>query len=116
MSNTQNIVISTPELLELMLSRLPMRDLLVAAPLVSKMWQALTLTPALQRALFLQPDPSSERVQNPLLVELFPPFFAPEQPSRWSWPDAEAIQSMPWSKAPEAFKWPEASWRRMLVV
>jgi hypothetical protein len=49
-------------------------------------------------------------------VELFPPFFAPEQPSRWSWPDAEAIQSMPWSKAPEAFKWPEASWRRMLVV
>ncbi|KAJ7301748.1 hypothetical protein DFH08DRAFT_667471, partial [Mycena albidolilacea] len=109
-------VISTPELLELILSCLPMRDLLVTAPLVSKTWQALTLTPALQRTLFFRPDLSSEPAQNPLLLMLFPPFFAAEKPRRWSWPDAEAIQSMPCAKAPEVFKRREASWRRMLVI
>ncbi|KAJ7916298.1 hypothetical protein B0H13DRAFT_1998205, partial [Mycena leptocephala] len=81
--------ISTPELLELTLSHLPMRDLLVTAPRVSKTWQATTLCPTLQRALFFQPDPpGSER----------------------------SIMSMPCSKAPDAFKRPEASWRRMLVT
>ncbi|KAJ7894178.1 hypothetical protein B0H14DRAFT_3426947 [Mycena olivaceomarginata] len=95
MSNARNIVICTPELLELILSGLPMRYLLVTAPLVSKTWQALTLTP---------------------------PYSAPSLPPRslklrrWSWPDAEAIQSMPWAKAPEVFKRREASWRRMLVI
>ncbi|KAJ7348323.1 hypothetical protein DFH08DRAFT_865784 [Mycena albidolilacea] len=73
MSNALVVVMSTPELLELTLSHLPMRDLLVTAPLVSKTWQALTLTPALQRALFFQPDPSSLSVHNPLLVELSRP-------------------------------------------
>ncbi|KAJ7336858.1 hypothetical protein DFH08DRAFT_813170 [Mycena albidolilacea] len=93
-----------------------MRNPLVTAPPVSKTWQAPTPTPAPQRALLLQADPLSECIQNPLLVELFPHFFATEQPSCWSWPDAEAIQSMPWSKAPKAFKRPKASWRRMLFV
>jgi hypothetical protein len=84
---------------------------------VSKTWQALTLTPALQRALFFQPDPSSPSVQNPLLVELFPPFFAvAESSNRWTWPNAESIGLMPWAKAPAAFKRPEASWRRMLAM
>ncbi|KAF7377267.1 F-box domain protein [Mycena sanguinolenta] len=116
MSTAQVTVISSPELLELTLAKLPMRDLLVTAPLVCKTWQAITLTPALQRLLFFQPDTSSDRAENPLLVELFPPFFAPGGPIRWSWPDSEAIESMPWSKAPDAFKRAEASWRRMLVT
>ncbi|KAF8215240.1 hypothetical protein K438DRAFT_1660086, partial [Mycena galopus ATCC 62051] len=118
MSKSQDTVISTLELLEIILSHLGMRDLLTTAPLVSKMWQALTLTPTLQRALFFQPDPSfrAERAPNPLLAKNFPPFFAPEAPNRWSWPNATIIKSMPWSQAPEAFNRPEASWRRMLVT
>ncbi|KAJ6538562.1 hypothetical protein DFH09DRAFT_79119 [Mycena vulgaris] len=115
MSAAKNMVIFTPELLELVLSYLPMRDLLITAPLVSKTWQAITLSPALQRALFFQPDPSAARVQNPLLAEMFPPFFAPERDGHWPG-KASSIKSMPWSKAPDAFKREEASWRRMLVI
>ncbi|KAJ7747137.1 hypothetical protein DFH07DRAFT_831247 [Mycena maculata] len=117
MSTARDTVNSTPELLELTLAQLPMRDLLLAAPLVSKTWLTITLSPTVQRALFFQPDPQSEPVQNPLLVELFPPFFAPEGQNRWAWPgQASAIMSMPWSKAPDAFRRADASWRRMLVT
>ncbi|KAJ6508680.1 hypothetical protein C8R45DRAFT_1089836 [Mycena sanguinolenta] len=108
-------VISTPELLEQVLVQLPMRDLLVAAPLVSKSWHALTLSPTVRRALFFEPDPlgsASERVLNPLLMETFPPFFALQQGEG----SPGTIETMPWSKAPYAFKRKEASWRRMLVT
>ncbi|KAJ6508651.1 hypothetical protein C8R45DRAFT_448958 [Mycena sanguinolenta] len=109
-------VLSTPELLEQILVQLPLRDLLVAAPLVSKTWRAVTLSPTLQRALFFEPDPlasPSKRVQNPLLVETFPPFAFCEGEL---WPGSlDAIEAMPWSRAPDAFKRKEASWRRMLV-
>ncbi|KAF7353305.1 putative f-box domain protein [Mycena sanguinolenta] len=117
MSKSRDEVLSTPELVELTLSHLPIRDLLVTAPLVCQTWRAITLTPVLQRALFFEPDPSfrSERLRNPLLMEIFAPFFTPEARSHWDWPDAGAIKSMPWSKAPDAFNRPEASWRRMLV-
>ncbi|KAJ7305627.1 hypothetical protein DFH08DRAFT_824928 [Mycena albidolilacea] len=67
MSNVRNIVISTPELLELIIFRFLMRDLLVTAPLVSKAWQALTLIQVLQRTLIFHPDLSSDPAQNPLL-------------------------------------------------
>ncbi|KAJ7460069.1 hypothetical protein B0H11DRAFT_2047548 [Mycena galericulata] len=117
MSTAKDAVISTPELLELTLAQLPMRDLLLTAPLVSKTWQAITLASSLQRALFFEPDPSaSEPVQNPLLAEMFPPFFGPEGRTRWSWPGrSSTIMAMPWSKAPDEFRRKEASWRQMLV-
>ncbi|KAF7360572.1 putative f-box domain protein [Mycena venus] len=119
MSAARDTVLGKPELLELLLIHLPMRDLLVTSPLVSKTWQVLTLTPAIQRALFFEPDPFSGPRKNPLLVELFPPFFVPEgpSPSGLSWPGTTAsIKSMPWSKAPDAFKREETSWQRMLVT
>ncbi|KAJ7607083.1 hypothetical protein DFH06DRAFT_1250145 [Mycena polygramma] len=120
MSTAQDAVSSTPELLERILALLPMQNLLVTAPLVSKTWQATTLTPLLQRILFFQPDPTSisEPVQNPLLVAKFPPpFFAQKSgdQSRWSWPSANSIKKLPWAAAPEAFRRRDASWRRMLV-
>ncbi|KAF8183276.1 hypothetical protein K438DRAFT_1839201 [Mycena galopus ATCC 62051] len=117
MLNAQAIVMTLPELLERILGKLPMHDLLVTAPLVSRTWCAITLTPTLQRALFFQPacEGAFERRQNALLAEFFPAFFAPES-SRWSWPDAKALQLMPWRKAPAAFRRAEASWRRMLVT
>jgi hypothetical protein len=121
MSTAKVEVISTPELLEHILARLPMRDLLVTAPLVCKTWQAVTLSPTLQRALFFEPDPSAsvsaKRVQNTLLVEMFSPFFAFRKDDSSPWPgDTDSIMAMPWSKAPDVFKRAEASWRRMLVT
>ncbi|KAJ7445064.1 hypothetical protein FB451DRAFT_1293260 [Mycena latifolia] len=118
MSTAKDAVMSTPELVELTLAQLPMRDLLVTAPLVCKMWQAITLSPTLQRTLFFQADSKSERVQNPLLVEMFGPFFAPGglNPGSRGPGNAKSIMAMPWSKAPAAFKRADASWRRMLVM
>ncbi|KAJ7863718.1 hypothetical protein B0H13DRAFT_1501698, partial [Mycena leptocephala] len=118
--SARDSVIQTPELVEHTLALLPMRDLLVTAPLVSKMWKAITLSPTLQRALFFEADPTasaSHRVRNPLLVELFQPFFAPSAAKDYPWPgNATAILAMPWAEAPEAFKRADASWRRMLVT
>ncbi|KAF8205218.1 hypothetical protein K438DRAFT_2014700 [Mycena galopus ATCC 62051] len=118
MATAQATMLSTPELLEHTLAHLPMRHLLVVAPLVSRMWQAITLSPTLQRALFFEPDSSAtEPIQNPMLVELFPPFFSPAGKVPWSWPgNAYEIKHMPWAKAPSAFKRANASWRRMLVT
>ncbi|KAJ6505377.1 hypothetical protein C8R45DRAFT_1209146 [Mycena sanguinolenta] len=113
MSTVRDRVIATPELLELILAQLPMRSLLVTAPLVSKTWQAITLTPTLQRALFLLPDPSSEPVQNPLLAKLFPPFFPKRRNQHGT---SKTISALPWAKAPDAFQRADASWRRMLVT
>ncbi|KAJ7813886.1 hypothetical protein B0H14DRAFT_3477524 [Mycena olivaceomarginata] len=101
MSTAQDTVISMPELLELILALLP------SAPyfscLVSKTWQAITLTPGPQSTLFLQPDRGSEPIQNPLLVVTFPPFFASE-------PADEHEMRMPWAaKAEDAFKRKDAS-------
>jgi hypothetical protein len=84
-----------------------MRHLLLVAPLVSKTWQAITLTPGPQRTLFFQPDLGSEPIQNPLLVEMFPPFFASE-------PAVYCLERA--AKAEDAFKREGASWRRMLVT
>ncbi|KAJ6508668.1 hypothetical protein C8R45DRAFT_1208302 [Mycena sanguinolenta] len=113
-------VIATPELLERILAQLPIRDLLVLAPLVSKTWHAVTLSPTLQRVLFLEPDPlalASERTQNPLLMEAFSPFFPSREGSTSypGWSSLKDIETMLWSRAPDAFKREEASWRRMLV-
>ncbi|KAJ7187354.1 hypothetical protein C8R46DRAFT_870291, partial [Mycena filopes] len=109
-------VLSTRELLELILSQLPLRDLLIAAPRVCKLWNAMILTPALQRLLFFQPDPNSTARRNALLTAAFPPFFAPED-ADGDYPSGPAsILAMPWASAPEAFRRKSASWRRMLVV
>jgi hypothetical protein len=124
MSTAQGTVISTPELLENILLQLPMRDLLVTTSLVCKTWYTVTLSPIIQRALFFEADPSaSKRVWNPLLRKLFPPFFARPPPAddqrskSAAWPgNVDAITTMPWSRAPDAFKRAEASWRRMLVI
>ncbi|KAF7344277.1 putative MFS transporter [Mycena venus] len=117
MSSAQDSVIATPELLEHTLSLLPMRDLLVSAPLVSKTWHAITLSPLLQRALFFEADPTViEPMQNPLLEELFPPFFPPEWQDYRFWGTASSIKAMPWADAPHAFRRADASWRRMLVT
>ncbi|KAJ7763383.1 hypothetical protein B0H16DRAFT_1311169 [Mycena metata] len=115
----QETVLATPELLELILARLPMHDLLVTASRVSKMWNAVTRTPPLQRALFFLPDiePTAPLTRNPLLMAMFPPFFAPENPdSGVPAGGPQSIMKMPWASAPDAFRRASASWRQMLVM
>ncbi|KAJ7337011.1 hypothetical protein DFH08DRAFT_675205, partial [Mycena albidolilacea] len=94
------------------LSHLPMRDLLTIAPLVSRTWQASTLSPELQRSLFFELDASAtEPINNPLLEELFPSFFegrGSDETPRW--------EAMPWATASAAFQRADTSWRRMLVT
>ncbi|KAK7000300.1 putative MFS transporter [Favolaschia claudopus] len=113
---------STPELLELILVDVPMLDLLLCAPLVCKTWQATTKTPTIQRLLFFLPDPTipaSERILNPLLEAKFPPFFTPDpygHGGNWCRVAYRHIRSMAWSKKVKAFKYAEASWRRMLTT
>ncbi|KAJ7071903.1 hypothetical protein B0H15DRAFT_806913 [Mycena belliarum] len=100
----RDTVLATPELLALLLAQLPLRALLLRAPLVCEMWLATTLSPALQRAPFLAPA-------------LFPPFFAPSPPpSRYTWPTAHVLMAMPAASVPVAFARADASWRRMLVA
>ncbi|KAK7044354.1 F-box domain protein [Favolaschia claudopus] len=98
-----------------------MRDLLCIAPLVSKMWQATTTTPCLQRILFFEPDPSanpSRPTQNPLLAGIFSPFFTRlVNKFTFPWPGTlGSIKAMPWAKNSDAFRRAGASWRRMLVT
>ncbi|KAK7048458.1 putative MFS transporter [Favolaschia claudopus] len=102
-------IICVPELLEQILAQLPLRDLLVTAPLVCKAWRS--------HILFFESDPLaplSTRVQNQLLAESFAPFFT-SGPLEWPY-YAKSIMEMPWFKAPDAFRRREASWRRMLVT
>ncbi|KAK7039734.1 putative MFS transporter [Favolaschia claudopus] len=119
-STAQDTVISSPELLEVVLSHLPMHDLLCIAPLVNKTWQATTTTPFLQRVLFFESDPSadpSDPTRNPLLTEIFSPFFTRLENRYTTWPGSLfSIKAMPWAKNPDAFKRAGASWRRMLVT
>ncbi|KAK7049189.1 putative MFS transporter [Favolaschia claudopus] len=116
------IVMSTPELLELILIDVPRLDLLLSAPLVCKTWQATTKTPTIQRLLFFLPDPTipaSERILNPLLEAKLPPFFTPDpygQGGNWCRVAYRHIRLMPWSKKVKAFTCAEASWRRMLTT
>ncbi|KAK7039769.1 hypothetical protein R3P38DRAFT_3468746 [Favolaschia claudopus] len=121
MATPQDTVISSPELLELILSHLPMRDLLCIAPFVSKVWQATTTTLYLQHILYFEPDASadpSNLIQNPLLAEIFFPFFSRlENPHAYHWPGRTAsIWEMPWLRKLDTFRCTGASWRRMLAT
>jgi hypothetical protein len=75
-------VLSTQELLEQTLLQLDMRTLLVSAQIVCTAWHGLILvSPSLQRHLFLKADPDlphNGRQANPLLKELFAPWFGNE--------------------------------------
>jgi hypothetical protein len=76
-------IFTTPELVEQILLNLDMRTLLVSAQRVSKTWHDLIASSRpLQRALYFEPiaaatfkELTTTRTRNPLLEEIFPPFF-----------------------------------------
>jgi hypothetical protein len=131
-------VLSSPELLEHILVTLPMRFLLTIAPCVCRHWRdVIFASPALQQRLFFKPVPKRgdtpsalpDRIatnfpQNPLLAELFPPFFADmgkfPGTSRTSSHTKPADRVSAWEKLalnknPDAFLRAGASWRRMFT-
>ncbi len=128
-------VFSTPELLMEILSGLDMRTLLLSQR-VSKQWQyIIAKTRVLQRALFFEPITATsdaklvrDRELNPLLREVFPPFFRENE--RYEFGSYNGLHELmvganarPFSfmdsggnpNRRRAFLRAGASWRRMLV-
>lgn len=145
MSSATTTVLSIPELLQNILSHLPFLTLLASAPLVSHTWHdAILSSPLLQQQLFLGPAPiTTPRTVNPLLATKFPALFDnPHFAKRYDMPSSTQRAYAPFrymmnrymrryvvkmeevwemecfasDEAKKAFFYPEASWRRMLVV
>lgn len=123
-------VLAIDELLELILSHLDMRTLLLAQR-VSRRFQSLITSPRLQAALFFRPTP--QRIQkgfaditkrsckyiykNDLLAWAFPAFYQINVDDHYAF-EVSTFCEFPWNKSEQstsAFRRPEASWRKMLV-
>lgn len=118
--DVQTAVISTPELLESILLQLDQRTLLISAQRVSRGWNSLIReSPAIQKALFFEQDPTTGKCRrNPLLAALFPPWFDTPTTGRGTnmWhPDVFAGLPLAASEKKDAFLRRGASWRRMLT-
>ncbi|OCK73612.1 hypothetical protein K432DRAFT_430496 [Lepidopterella palustris CBS 459.81] len=134
----QTRVLSTPELLEIILLALDTRSLLLAQRISTHFLAVITLSPRIQHKLFFRPRPVSSKlfphhispspspstetswILNPLLALHFPLFFLPKHPSSWyDLPTYDSFGLLPWAESEELrerFMRPEASWRRMLVT
>jgi hypothetical protein len=103
MAASMETVLSKPELVDAILLQLPMRDLLVNAPRVSKTFNIIiTSSPSIQRKLFFSADqsqPTGRRrgwTPNPLLREAFPPLFENE---RWGMNTFENFWELDWNSS-----------------
>jgi hypothetical protein len=122
---TSLLVFAVAELFEAVLLQLSQRDLLVLQR-VSRRWRdTIAGSPTVQQKLFFQPiDHAAEPELNPLLREIFPPLFVPEEvPNSWSnsrdWNNTSEIDSLDWYKDGSRKKKimrEDASWRRMYPV
>ncbi|KAE9407533.1 hypothetical protein BT96DRAFT_971236 [Gymnopus androsaceus JB14] len=114
MNFPSNAVFDTPELLDRILSQLDMRTLLTAAQLVSHYWHdIITQSPSIQQALCFQPkqNTANEQMQNPLLAELFEPWFDGNGAH-----DRRKFMKMPLASTRDVFLREDATWRQMLVA
>ncbi|KAF2815063.1 uncharacterized protein BDZ99DRAFT_189889 [Mytilinidion resinicola] len=131
MTSATSRVLSTTELLEHILLHLPPPSLLFAQRICTTWRSLIQRSLPLQRALFLAPT------AQPLLVSSDPPYTLPpvnpflksafaghidrhSKPMRWVTAQGEhcivfvvRVVSAEW---PDAFKYPEASWRQMLLT
>jgi hypothetical protein len=129
---SRDAVMGTPELFQLILLCLDQRSLLTSAQRVNKYWhRTIQKTPAIQRALFFEPFVKSYKgppIFNPLLVEVFPPFFPSRDPNQDDDDDNDLCRKgdttikydsieplFPTMKAHQVIRRPGASWTRMLV-
>lgn len=135
-------VLHTPELLELILLHLPMRDLLLAQRTCQKFRNLIRTSPTLQQILYLKPLPESatptstsptpnlssygtaEPVteswqRNPLLISPFLPWFNRTRCKiKFDLTTLDVFENSALAKPNlrSIFLTPEASWRQMLVV
>ncbi|KFY34522.1 hypothetical protein V494_06699 [Pseudogymnoascus sp. VKM F-4513 (FW-928)] len=145
MSSAATLVLSIPELLQNILTHLPLSTLLLIAPLISRTWQdAILSSPVLQQQLFFAPAPmTAPRTVNPLLAAKFPALFDnPHFEKQYKMPHSTQSRYAPFrymmnrymrryvikmeevwemecfsgDEARKAYFYPGASWRRMLVV
>ncbi|KUI73518.1 hypothetical protein VM1G_08997 [Cytospora mali] len=125
--------LAAPELLCRILLFLDPRDLLINAPRVCKYWKdAIERDPELQRALFFRPcqpkssciprptGPRGHDVLNPFFTEFLTP--VPDHISRKDRINSSGFKGkadicglFENSSSPDAWRRPEASWRRMYV-
>jgi len=134
-------VLAVDELLELILSFLDPRTLLLAQRVNQRYKNLISTSPSLQKALFFRPrdqkevpvfvDDRTQRPykyvrQNELLCWAFPAFFkGPEiDQSDFRFPitttrsNLDSFRGFPWTRSQEskvAFRRKEASWRKMLL-
>ncbi|KAF2262528.1 hypothetical protein CC78DRAFT_582472 [Lojkania enalia] len=121
MSSAQNHVLSTPELLEAILARLPPVDLLLVQRISRDVSSLITSSPILQQKLFFRPvppKPSGEWTLNSLLRNKLLPWFVSTD-DRWCMPSYDTLEHLDWArdlKARDAFLCKDASWRKMFPV
>ena len=114
-------VLTTPELLQSILIQLPVRDLLLIQRVSRTFKSLIESSPAIQRALFFRATPSTSsdpRERNPLLAEVFAPWFK-EPKDSFDLTERSRVLSLDWNSNDEkrtAYKRAGASWRRMLVA
>ncbi|KAI1077730.1 hypothetical protein F5B20DRAFT_551152 [Whalleya microplaca] len=120
MTPTQAQFLSTPELLEALFLQCDMRSLLTTIQRVCKQWHEIICgTPSIQRHLFLRPAEGEiflDAVQNPLLSEVFPPFFsAIDGTFTKGLYGREEIERLTLAQHTDAFLRWGATWRKMHV-
>jgi hypothetical protein len=145
MLSAQSRVLSIPELFEYVLAHLPPRSLLLAQRISHQFRAAIISSPHLQRQLYFHATPpkgpnpkdppasphphqhtppspdidsNNEWTLNPLLREIFVPWFVIPGDRRFSASrnDIERLDTLRTEASRDAFLRPEASWRKMLVV
>ncbi|KAK7746097.1 hypothetical protein SLS62_009557 [Diatrype stigma] len=127
MTSATAAFLGTPELLEALFLQCDMRSLLTSVQRVCRQWREIAASsPAVQAHLYFRPaipnrssdssNSNSATSNNPLLAEVFPPFFEPFaiNTSEGFWGRAE-IRALPLARRPAAFMREDASWRAMHV-
>jgi hypothetical protein len=116
-------VLETPEILEGILLKLPIRDLLVTAERVSKEWHIIIQSsPAIQEILFFRPrsrKSDEEQSFNPLLQASFAPWFKNHDETSTRWGSGLSFHDLDWNSSDfkrHAYARKDASWRKMLPV
>jgi hypothetical protein len=125
MLSAQDRALLMPEVLEIILLQLPLKDLLINAQRVNQFFHnVIASSRYLQQALFFRPirDASVTKVRtNPLLRKKFPPWFEDKQlmPRAFALADHKHFWRLDWNgskERAEAYARREASWRHMLVA
>jgi hypothetical protein len=121
MSSSCEHVFSTPELLETILSYLPLADLLHAQLISSLFHTNITSSPTLQQLLFFRPAHHSpeEWTLNPLLRQPFLPFFVCPTSHTSMRRNFSSFELLSWTASDsgrDAFLRADASWRTMVFM